>query len=73
MLNGAETVEIAFNPQYIIAAIDSFDTEQVELRFAALEGVKPAYLVGVYEDGEVDESYIHLLMPVRRQNNLEER
>lgn len=73
MLNGAETVEIAFNPQYIIAAIDSFDTEQVELRFAALEGVKPAYLVGVHEDGEVDESYIHLLMPVRRQNNPEER
>lgn len=73
ILNGAETLEIAFNPQYLIAAVNSFNTPQVEIRFADFDGLRPAYLVGVYEDGEVDESYIHLLMPVRRQNNLEER
>ena len=72
-LNGAETLEIAFNPQYLIAAVNSFNTPQVEIRFADFDGLRPAYLVGVHEDGEVDESYIHLLMPVRRQNNLEER
>lgn len=72
-LNGTETLKIAFNPQYLIAAVNSFNTSQVEIRFADFDGLCPAYLVGVHEDGEVDQSYIHLLMPIRRKNNSEER
>lgn len=52
-------ITIAFNPQYMLAGIESVPGDNVELKF--LDALKPAVLCSA----GVDDGYLYLLMPVR--------
>jgi len=59
-----EPIAIAFNPQYLTDGLQALGTPFVEIDFTGAS--KPAVLVGKHEaNGEKDESYKYLLMPMR--------
>lgn len=63
VLNGPE-IEIAFSPQFLLDGLGVVGTKYVRLGFT--QPTRPAVLSGQDElDGEADESYRYLIMPVR--------
>ena len=54
-----ETMQIAFNPQYLLDGLGAIDSDLAHLSFTG--PIKPAVLTG--KDTEAD--YRYLLMPVR--------
>lgn len=54
---GAE-MEVAFNPEYLVAGVEAVDSDDVTL--TTVDPMKPAVLRGVGKD-----DYLYLLMPVR--------
>jgi DNA polymerase-3 subunit beta len=57
-----DPIEIAFNPMFLLDGLSAVDATQT--RFAFTQANRPAVLGGL-RDGEVDEDYRYLLMPVR--------
>jgi len=57
-----DAIEIAFNPTFLLDGLSAVDAAQT--RFAFTQANRPAVLGGLH-DGEVDEDYRYLLMPVR--------
>lgn len=57
-----DAIEIAFNPMFLLDGLTAVDAAQT--RFAFTQATRPAVLGGL-RDGEVDEDYRYLLMPVR--------
>lgn len=57
-----DSIEIAFNPMFLLDGLTAVDATQT--RFAFTQSTRPAVLGGLRE-GEVDEDYRYLLMPVR--------
>lgn len=57
-----DDIEIAFNPEYLLAGLAAVDSAVTRLRFTVPQ--KPAVLVGV-SDGVVRPDYRYLLMPIR--------
>jgi len=57
-----DAIEIAFNPMFLLDGLSAVDATQT--RFAFTQANRPAVLGGL-RDGEVDEDYRYLLMPVR--------
>jgi DNA polymerase-3 subunit beta len=55
---GPEEVLIAFNPRYLADGVASVPGDKVRIR--VIDGLKPAVI-----DGEGDEGFLYLLMPVR--------
>lgn len=60
-----EEISILFNHAYIKDALASFDTAKVKFLFQEQTGIKPTYIIGVDEDGVEDESYKHMIQPIR--------
>jgi len=59
-----EPLEIAFNPQFLLEGLTALGTHHARLAFT--QPSRPAVLSGQAEiDGESDESYRYVLMPVR--------
>lgn len=59
-----ESITTAFNPQYLLDGLSALSTDFTRLSFTA--GTKPAVLTGQTSlDGDVDDSYRYLLMPIR--------
>jgi DNA polymerase-3 subunit beta len=59
-----DDIAIAFNPQFLLDGLQALGTPYVRLSFTL--PTKPAVLTGQGEpDGESDERYRYLLMPVR--------
>ncbi|MFF3329221.1 DNA polymerase III subunit beta [Streptomyces sp. NPDC002888] len=63
-LSGAEEVTVAFNPAYLLDALNSFEAPRV--RLALLGAGQRALLETVTADGVADGSQRHLLMSVRQ-------
>ncbi|MGW0779104.1 DNA polymerase III subunit beta [Streptomyces sp. NPDC002835] len=64
-LDGADDMSVAFNPAYLLEALNSFNTPQV--RFELLGPGKRAMLSGVSDANHVTrEDHRHLLMSVRQ-------
>lgn len=64
-LDGPEDMAVAFNPVYLLDALNSFNTPQV--RFALLGPGQRAMLTGVSDAGEATrEDHRHLLMSLRQ-------
>jgi DNA polymerase III subunit beta len=57
-----DPIEIAFNPMFLLDGLSAVDAAQT--RFAFTQANRPAVLGGL-RDGEVNEDYRYLLMPVR--------
>jgi DNA polymerase-3 subunit beta len=57
-----DAIEIAFNPMFLLDGLSAVDATQT--RFAFTQANRPAVLGGL-RDGEVDEDYRYLIMPVR--------
>lgn len=57
-----DDIEIAFNPEYLLAGLAAVDSPTTRMRFTVAQ--KPAILVGV-ADGTVRTDYRYLLMPIR--------
>jgi DNA polymerase-3 subunit beta len=57
-----DDIEIAFNPDYLLAGLAAVDSATTRMRFTVSQ--KPAVLVGV-ADGVVRPDYRYLLMPIR--------
>ncbi|GAB7192160.1 DNA polymerase III subunit beta [Kineococcus sp. NUM-3379] len=59
-----ESISIAFNPQFLLDGLGALSTTYARLSFT--QPTRPAVLTGQREqEGEDDESYRYLLMPVR--------
>ncbi len=62
-----ETINIAFNPQYLTDGLQALTTQYVQFDFTG--SAKPAVISGKHEiDGPRDDSYKYLLMPMRYSN-----
>lgn len=59
-----EDITIAFNPQFLLDGLQALTTDYVRMSFTL--ATKPAVLTGQSErDGDPDDTYRYLLMPVR--------
>ncbi|PPK93853.1 DNA polymerase-3 subunit beta [Kineococcus xinjiangensis] len=59
-----ESISIAFNPQFLLDGLGALSTTYARLSFT--QATRPAVLTGQREaEGDDDESYRYLLMPVR--------
>ena len=62
-----ETINIAFNPQYLTDGLQALTTQYVQFDFTG--SAKPAVISGKHEiNGAKDDSYKYLLMPMRYSN-----
>lgn len=64
VLSGAEEVTVAFNPAYLLDALNSFEAARLRLEMAGTG--QRALLSGVEEEGGVVGAHRHLLMSVKQ-------
>ncbi|MEJ2657458.1 MAG: hypothetical protein P8012_09710 [Desulfobacterales bacterium] len=53
-----ETIEVAFNPRYVIETLNVINTENVVVNL--LDNEKPCLI-----EGENDDTYLSVIMPMR--------